>query len=302
MALTLDSSFVGAYSRVYETEVSPRLTMNYAASTHDNNPLYFDDLRPGGVIAPPMSIVAITWPLSSDYLNLWDPASFDKEFPYEVMKRQVHFSETIIWKQMVRPGDKLRIKGTLAAILPHRGGTHLIVRYDATNESGKPVFTEYIGGLLRRVRCLDEGKGQENLPVIPAAPPADTPLWVSPIQLSPLENYIYDACTNMYFPIHTSPKFAKSVGLKQVIYQGTGTLTYAVQELTNREAGGDPTRLLMVNNSFTGMVLPGTTIQVRLLTRRDAPDGSGDIELFWDVTGENGKQVLGDGYLRIQSS
>jgi hypothetical protein len=48
--------------------------------------------------------------------------------------------------------------------------------------------------------------------------------------------YVYDGCTNIYFPIHTSVGFARMVGLPDIILQGTATLAYAARELADREA------------------------------------------------------------------
>ena len=37
---------------------------NYAAALDDANPRYLDDSLPGGLVAPPMFAVAVTWPIS----------------------------------------------------------------------------------------------------------------------------------------------------------------------------------------------------------------------------------------------
>ncbi|MEW6110922.1 MAG: MaoC family dehydratase N-terminal domain-containing protein, partial [Thermodesulfobacteriota bacterium] len=62
--MKLDTNFAGISLKTYQTEVTWRRTMNYAAAIDDHNPVYFDDEREGGIIAPPMFAVAVTWPIS----------------------------------------------------------------------------------------------------------------------------------------------------------------------------------------------------------------------------------------------
>ncbi len=297
--MEVSSDHVGAYTKRIETEVSARYAMNYAASVGDNNPIYFDDTRESGIVATPLYSVALTWPFSGDFLNNWVAESFPHPFPYQIMERQVHFSETLIWHRVMRPGDKLYIQGRIAAILPHRAGTQLVVRYDAENSDGEAVFTEYIGALLRRVRCTDTGTGAENLPRTPAPPKDAVPIWECSIPIDPLAAHVYDGCTNMYFPIHTSVAFARSVGLQGIILQGTATLSFAAREIVDREANRDPSRLQQLSCQFTGMVTPGTTITVRLVHREKNGETT---DLFFDVVTPNGKRAISGGYARLRES
>ncbi len=297
--MQISSVHVGAFTMELEVEITDRLAMNYAASVGDDNPLYLHDERDGGIIAPPLSCMEVTWPLSSEILMTWDIESFTEPFPFDLLQQQVHYRETIVFHRVLRPGDKLRAKGTIAAILPHRAGTELVVRYDAVAPDGTLMFTEYIGALLRRVRCLDEGRGAESLPAVPACPTPDACKWDLVLPIDPLAAHVYDGCTNMHFPIHTSVKFAKSVGLQGIILQGAATLSYALREITNREMDGDPTRMRSTSCTFTGMVTPGSSIHIRLLHRRDVDDGT---ELFYDVVNSEGRRAISGGYVLLGPS
>ncbi len=75
--MRLTSDFAGSSLKDYQTDVIWRRTMNYAASVGDNNSVYFDDEREGGVVAPPMFSVAVTWPLlwNSVLQGSWREAS-----------------------------------------------------------------------------------------------------------------------------------------------------------------------------------------------------------------------------------
>lgn len=291
--MEIDSGLVGTRLKEYETVVSWRHTMNYAAALDDNNPLYFDDEREGGIMAPPMFCVALSWPILEnifDYLEV-------KDLPREIVSTQVHYRENLFIHRLVRPGDKIRINGSIAAILPHRSGTELVIRFDATDAGSHPVFTEHSGGLLRGVQCDDQGRGGDSIPKVASCQGDNDPLWERSIPIDFLAPFRYDGCTNIFFPIHTSVKFAHTVGLPGIILQGTATLGYAVREIIDREALGDPARLKILDCRFSGMVFPGTNIRVQLLGREMTENG---LDLFFIVLNAEGKKAITDGYARLE--
>jgi hypothetical protein len=191
----------------------------------------------------------------------------------------------------------------VAAILPHRSGTQVVLRFDALQEDGEAVFTEYTGGLLRGVSCEPPGAGQENLPARPPHPGDAAAQWVETLPVDPLAPYIYDACADIHFPIHTSPRFAHQVGLPGVIVQGTLLLAWAARALIQRQAGGDPLRLAELACRFAGMTLPGETLTMRQLGAVETQNlASLPQEYFFDVLKSDGKPVIREGYARIAAS
>jgi acyl dehydratase len=291
--MKLTSNFVGATLKEYKCIVNARRIMNYAAAIGDANPVYFNDERPEGIIAPPLFPVALTWPIVeniTDYLEVQD-------FPEEVLFTQVHYSEHLIIQRPITPGIHLKIKGTIAAILPHRAGTNVIIRFDAQDAEGNHYFTEDIGAMMRGVECADAGKGGESVPSVPQQKKESAVLWESVIPIDPLVPFIYDGCTNIHFPIHTSVKFAHQVGLPGIIHQGTATLAVAVHNILNRETGGDPHRVATVYCRFSGMVLPGSAIRVCLTGKNQE---SGRTDLFFIVLNAENKQAISNGYIRLK--
>jgi acyl dehydratase len=105
--------------------------MNYGAAVGDNNPIYFNDERAGGIIAPPMFAVALTWPICE---RIWEFIQVD-DFPKELLGTLVHYTEHLTFHRTVRPGDHLTVKGCIAAILPHKAGTLMVLRLAAVDES-----------------------------------------------------------------------------------------------------------------------------------------------------------------------
>jgi len=288
----ISSELTGTPLKDFVTGISWRRTTNYAAAINDVNPRYFDDERPDGLVAPPMFSVALTWPILE---RLWEFIELE-HFPREILATQVHYSEHLKFHAPLKPGIKVRISGKIAAVLPHRAGTHMVIRLDAEDQNRKPLFTEHIGGMMRGVRCTDQGSGKETLPNVPEAEELAEPLWTQQVHIDPLLSYIYDGCSDIVFPIHTSPKFAHQVGLPGIILQGTATLALAAREILNKNADGNPSRLQELSCRFTGMVIPGTKITIQLLNSTRTKRST---NLFFQVLNNRGQKALGRGYAKV---
>lgn len=290
--MQISSKFLGTTLKEYHTKVEWRNTMNYAAALEDNNPWYFDDERDRGIVAPPMFCIALTWPILQ---NIWGNIEAD-DFPMEIIPTLVHYSEHLELHRPIKPGDALIIKGKIVAIVPHRAGTHIVIRFDAQDKKGVPAFTEHIGAMMRGVRCTDDGQGEENLPKVPTPAEVQQPEWTSLIHIDALKSFVYDGCADITFPIHTSKQFARQVGLPGIILQGTATLAFAIRELIDREAGSNPLRLQSLSCRFSGMVLPGTDIRVELLGKDVKEHSTG---LFFDVLNQDGQKAIREGFVSL---
>lgn len=258
--MEISSDLAGRKSRPYDVELTARRTTNYAAGTYDPNPHYFDDERDGGTIAPAMLAASLTWHMTLYREAFWET----HDFPPDIAARQVHYSEYLQMHQPLRPGQHLTIQAEVAAVIPHRAGTHMIVRYEATSK-GEPVFTEYAGAMLRDVRCTDAGKGKELASDLGRFSRQESCAWERTLHVDPLAAYVYDGCGDVHNPIHTSPAFAHMVGLPGPILHGTATLAYAVREIVATEADNDPSRVAAIRAHFTGMVMPDSDIRIEML-------------------------------------
>jgi hypothetical protein len=289
---TLNSELNGTHLRDYETSVNWRDIMNYSAAIGDANPRYFDDESSNGIIAHPIYPVAISW----NIIGRIQEFIVSEKFPTELLLSQVHYTEHLEIHQPLSPGLELVIKGQIVAILPHRAGTHVIIRLVAREKEGAPVFTEHIGAMLRGVECIGSGSGKESLPILQNISDAVDSCWTSTLSIDKLMPFVYDGCTDIVFPIHTSIKFARMVGLPGIILQGTATLALAVTELVNRELNREPTRVKSVSCRFTGMVLPGSNISVRMIEKRKNNTAT---DLLFDVCNIDGKRVISSGCLSV---
>lgn len=292
--MEISSGFVGAVLKPLETEIAWRRTTNYAAATGDANPRYLDDGRKEGIVAPPMFSVAVTWPVSERIREYLDVPGF----LHEILMTQVHYTEHLRFYRLIAPSDRLSIQGKVAAIMPHKAGTLMTLRYDAYDAAGALVFTEHIGGLMRGILCTDGGAGAEDIPGIHPGDDQEAPLWQVAIPISREAPFIYDGCTDICFPIHTSVRFARQVGLPGIIYQGTAALALAVREVTDRVTGGDPGRIEAISCRFTGMVTPGGEIRVHAY----GPFPRGDhADIHFAVFNSEGKKAISNGVVAVAS-
>lgn len=286
--LTISSDVVGSTCRPRSVSLSPRQCMNFAAGLDDNNSWYFDDTRPEGILAHPMLAVALTWPLSAAVDDVWEGGGIAPE----VRARQVHYNESIIWHRTMEADAHLEIAGTIFSLAPHPAGTLAVLRYDARNRRGEALFTEYVTGLLRGVTLAGAGRGDAEVPR-PTPPPGNlSGAWEAAINVGPLAAHVYDACSDISFPIHTSPAFARQVGLPGTIYQGTATLGLAVREILNREGGAEPRVLAEVHGAFRGMVVPGSVVKLTILGVGLEP---GRKTVYFEVKTAAGELAVRDG-------
>lgn len=290
--MELSTDLVGTRLKTYQTIITRRQTTNYAAAIHDHNPVYFDDRTKKGINAHPLFPVSVTWPVLSHLDQFIDA----KDFPMDVLLTQVHYSEHLILHRLIRPDDELTLTGKLKAFLPHRAGTHAIIAIEAMDNTGALVFTEYIGAMLRGIDC-GVGKQAGEIPKVPEHTDEKDFVWQSDIYIDPLQPYVYDGCTNIEFPIHTSPKFAEAVGLPGIILQGTATLAYAVREIVNQEADMDPSKIKQIACNFTGMVIPDTQIKV-CCTKKKSYEHY--IDLFFQIQNNDDQKAIRNGYIKIK--
>lgn len=284
------SSQAGLGAEPLAVEVTSRRAANYAAALGADEPVYYEHAA-GGQLAPPMLAVALTWPLVAGLMGRVE----DRLGP-GAAALQVHYAETLVFHQPLAVGQRLVITGGLAGLETHRAGALATICCQAALEDGRPVFTEYNTGLVRG----GEIKGETLAPPAPARlGPAFSgpPAWSTTLAIHPLLPYIYDGCTDIVFPIHTSPLFARAAGLEGIILQGTATLGLAFFALAGfLGVSSSPGRVRRLGCRFSGMVRPGETITIEGLEVKKA--GGGVLAPF-RVLGENGKPVLSRGELEL---
>lgn len=289
--LEFDSRLVGIPWKPVERHITWRETTNYAAATWDMNPLYIDDEREGGIMAPPMFAVTFGWPTGRRMRELIDVPYSD-----EVLNRDVHYTEYIEFERPMKPGADgldLIIQPMIHATIQQRSGTNVIYKYEVRDKDGNLYHTEYNGTMLRGVECVDGGKG--SLPCVPEVAHDAAVIWEKKLHVCPEQTYLYDAATDIVFAIHTSPKFAHSVELPNILLTGTTTIAFGVREMINCELNGDAPRVKAIHAKLSAMIYPDTDITIQLLERRES---GAYTELFYRVLNAEGAVALSKGYVK----
>ncbi|WP_216827479.1 MaoC/PaaZ C-terminal domain-containing protein [Alkalihalobacterium elongatum] len=291
--MKIKSDIVGLKFKEVTTHVTWRQTSNYGASIGDTNHLYMNDLISEQNVAHPMFAVVLSWPIISKIHKY-------AEMPYQpqLFENIVHYFEHIEFTRLISPDEEVTIDGEVTAVLPHKAGTLLVSKFTISDKNKEHIQTEWIGGLLRGVVCVDSGSGKENLPNFNRLEEEDIQ-WERKINITAEQPFIYDGCNNIVFDIHTSPKFAKRVGLPNILVQGTATLGMAITEIVNKESEKDPRKVKSISGRFSDMVFPNQTITVQTVNTIESQT---ERKVFFRVLNEAGNAAISDGVVVFQNN
>lgn len=262
--MSLRTEAVGATTKPRRLEVTPRMTLAYAAGIGDCGPRYLDDASPDGVVAPPPFCVSVEWPSVLDLRQVETLGGTPEE-----RLRAVHASQDSRFHRPIRPGDRLRTSARIIGLRRIRPGALLGLRLDTVDDRDEtPVVTSWYTTVYRGAAV--EGPDAE-VEAPPAFPPGEPPAAHETVTLEvPREApHVYTECAAIWNPIHTERRVALAAGLPDIILHGTATWALASREIVARYAGGEPTRLRRLAGRFRAMVIPGSQIRVEIGARGD---------------------------------
>lgn len=291
--MPLSSTTVGIAGEPLVHEIDARWTMAYAAGLGDTLPCYLDTQLPEGIIAHPLFPVCFEWPVV--VATRQQPAN---PLTADEFLRGVHATHHVVIHRLVRPGDRLTTRATIASVERRTPGAYQVVRLDTTDAAGESICTTWYGTLYRGVSM--EG---------PDRPAMDAPVLLGPIEsdmrvraevsvpIPVLAAHIYTECARIWNPIHTDMAVAVGAGLPGLILHGTATLALAVSQIIGSEAGNHPERVRQIAGRFGAMVTMPSEIIVRVLSR--AATLQGDIVHF-EVHNAEGNRAVRDGVVVLQ--
>lgn len=265
---------VGASS----AETTKRKLMAYAAGIGAERDAYLNDVRDGGIVAPPAFVVTLEWPI----LN--GPAYRQAlGADQDTMQASVHVQQDTRFHRPIRPGDRLDTEGRIVAVRPTRAGAFVglhIVTKDAA--SGDAVAETHTAAIFLRVPV--EGAERSVLEFPPLRPNREIVGDADYSAVVPIARtlaHVYTECAAIWNPIHSEIAEAWKANLPDIILQGTCTWALAAERLIEHYGGGDPTRLKRFGGRFHGMVIPGGEIRVN--ARREEADGTIAFEVENDA-------------------
>lgn len=252
------AAIVGSKLQPSMAVIAARDLLAYAAGIGATDRVWFDDARPGGIVGFPVYSVTLEWPVVRTRAG-------DDAFGLtrEEALRGVHASLDSTYHRPIRPGDRLRSEGVIAAVRATRAGAFVAQRVTTVEDAtGDRVVTSWYGSIFR-------GVAVEGADAALAEPPALEPVTAAPaetieIPVAREAPHIYAECAEIWNPIHTERAVALAAGLPDIILHGTATFALAGREILRRCAGGESARLRRLGGRFGAMVIPGSAIRVEL--------------------------------------
>jgi len=263
---------------------------NYSVD-RDNIKNYNDAVRNSGIASlidnqniHPLFYTKISWQIIEN-LNKY----LDKPIDKDILKTIVHQSEHIIYHKSIEVPTDLTVKSRLWNLSKHKKGTKMLIRFDYY-AGEELIATEYSGGLLFGVKLLGKGKSLGDIPKTKRID--ETYIWQETIKIDQRLPYTYAKKAEIDAPIHTNPKFAKSIGLPDIILQGTCTFAKSVSLILLKELNNEAKQIKSVAAKFTGMIVPPNKITVSLLKKEaDA--------LYFDVLNDKNEAVIKGGQILL---
>lgn len=252
---------VGLELEPFQLDLSTRGVLAYAAGLGAAEPPFLDDVQDGGIRALPFQCVCPEWPVVLSMRRLLGASLTPEE-----AQRAVHAIQDSYFHRPMRPGDKLVTQGRLVSISQIKAGVLTVCRLETLDRlTGDPVTTTWTSSIYRNVELVGEAVTLEAPPTLstaealPLGPNAVSTLIPIPLEMP----HVYSECADIWNPIHTERAVALAAGLPDIILHGTATWALAGLTLLRREAGHDIGRLKRLTGRFSGMIIPGETIEVR---------------------------------------
>jgi acyl dehydratase len=249
--MALNKACTGKEYPPVTTDVTAEATQQYARAYNDDNPAFFDAARPGGIVAPPMFGVVVTW--QSVLSAVMDPA-----VEADVL-RLVHGEQDMEFLAPIRPGDRITSTAKIESIETKSTGETMDVRLEAKNQRGEKVVRAMFSVFIR-------AGGRRGAPAQAQEPEPERGEKVVEVtqQIDPDQTARYADASGDRNPIHLDENVARMAGLPGIIVHGLCTMAFTSKVIIDRLCGGDPARLRRLRVRFSRPVRPGQKITTRV--------------------------------------
>jgi acyl dehydratase len=281
--MPLNKDLVGKEYAPATSEATLAAMQNYARAYNDDNPAFFDHARAGGIVAPPMYAVVLTWPSILGVIG-------DPDLRADVV-RLLHGEQDMEFIRPIRPGDKIASVAKVASIETKASGETLVIEINAKNAAGKDVNRTLFNAFIR-------GGGRGGLDARIAEPDRGEPILAVSQQVDRDQTYRYKDASGDFNPIHIDENFAKMAGLPGIIVHGLCTMAFTSKVMIDQLCGGDPVKLKRLRVRFTRPVLPG-----QMITTKVWPDGERDQRKIFafETYNPDGRAVIRGGLAEVAS-
>jgi acyl dehydratase len=258
----------------------------YARAYNDDNPAFFDSNRSGGIVAPPLFGVVVTWDALMKVMT-------DPDVKVDLL-RLVHGEQDMEFANPMRPGDVITATSNIVAIEDRSTGETMTVELKATNQKGEPVQKTHFIIFIRGTRSRDAAAAEAR----PVEPDRGAPLLTVSQTIDKDQTYRYKEASGDPNPIHVDENIAKMAGLPGIIVHGLCTMAFTSKVVIDKLCGGDPARLKRLRVRFSRPVLPGQTITTKVWA-----DGERDDRKVYayETFNPEGQAVIKGGVAEIAS-
>lgn len=284
--MALHTQMVGQVGKAVTDRIEDRWTMNYAASVNDENPAYYANEDGATVPVHPTYVSHLEWDAIGEVHEKLLQLTDDDRL------RGVHSYNHTTINGTFADGDELTCIATVVGVEQRHSGGRMTIKTETTC-SDRPIATSYTSTVYRGVAV----EGDDVVPTIPKLEDAQLtgePTRVDEIEFGTLSPYHFSECARDYGAIHTDRHEAQKAGLPGLIMHGTGTIAYALSNITNHEAGGDPTRVVGFEAKLAGMIPCPSTTRLSVYA-----DGDNTRLIRFELFNEDGAKAISAGVVRL---
>jgi acyl dehydratase len=172
----------------------------------------------------------------------------------------VHGEQTIRIHEPIPAKGDLRSTARIPAVYDKGKAAVVLIETQTFDASGR-----LLAETLWSIFCRGQGGfgGEAGpAPTLPVAAEGATPAFEASCPTSPAQALLY-RLSGDHNPLHVDPALATKVGFEAPILHGLCTYGMATREIVHRLCGGDAARLRRFSARFSGVVYPGSTVDVR---------------------------------------
>ncbi|MBN1253381.1 MAG: hypothetical protein JXR51_00200 [Bacteroidales bacterium] len=211
--------------------------------------------------AHPLFYTKISWNIIENLNELLETKIDDA-----ILKTIIHQSENIEFYDVLTANTNIKVESKIWEIKKHKKGTKMLIRVDYFTDN-KLIATEYSGGLLFGVKLIGENKNLGEIKKFSTT--TENSIFENKINIDKNLPYLYAEKAEIDAPIHTNPKFAKSIGLPDIILQGTCTFAKSISSIIHNNLNINTLKIKSVSAKFTGIVLTPNIISVKISNKTE---------------------------------
>jgi acyl dehydratase len=218
--------------------------------------------------ASPIHAFVLTSPTFDQAVRVLGSAGQDAPEP----TGRLHLSQAIHLQRLVRPDERVTIEVDVLGARREPRGVRLALRSVLVGGDGSP-FAELVTGVLLVGATAPDPFG--HIPPHPQHGSTTGQTVFVTRQVSTEMVRRYAEASGDHNPIHLDPAAARAAGLPGLIAHGMCVMALVCEEVIDRYAAGDATRIRAIGGRFSSPVLPEQPLDISI-----QPDGDGRIVRF----------------------